>query len=292
MHKHALKHGIKNAPTHKHECHILFRPDHLCLSLRLFSKHMKRSVQGKRAKRKAAALAKSSCSVHRERQLTFAKGSCSVQSERQLLCAKRKAAAPCKARGSCSGEEKRAKRKAAAPAPCPDRCFQAFFLNMLRNQEFSSAHWSRRRELRRTEAPRCPRLLALFPVCPVANALPSRGRRRKTRSAAQAAAPAKCKRQRCPRLISLRRVPVRCAPKAEAWLPRSVKPLPRSVCKPCPSLTLRQLEAVSVCGISRGENFSDLPGPPQNAANICYHWPLMAAFDDCGSLCTPVFGAW
>ena len=94
---------------------------------------------------------------------------------------------------------------------------------------------------RRKEAPRCPRLLALFPVCPVANALPSRGRRRKTRSAAQAAAPAKCNRQRCPRLISLRRVPVRCAPKAEAWLPRSVKPLPRSVCKLCPTLTLRYL---------------------------------------------------
>ena len=86
---------------------------------------------------------------------------------------------------------------------------------------------------RRQKAPRCPRLLALFPVCPVANALSSSGRRRKTRSAAQAAVPAKCNRQRCPRLISLRRVPVRCASKAEAWLPRSVKPLPRSVCKPC-----------------------------------------------------------
>ena len=171
---------------------------------------MKRSVQEKRAKREAGAF-------------RFAR-------ERQLLRAKRKAAAPCRAPGSCSGEEKmlrrregscsseekRAKRKEAAPAPCPDRCFQAFFLNMLRNQEFSSAHWSRWRELRP------PQRGTALPAssCAVA-CLPCRHRtpfsrsagaaRHATRSAAQAAALAKCNRQRCPRLSSLRRVPFPCA---------------------------------------------------------------------------------
>ena len=48
---------------------------------------------------------------------------------------------------------------------------------------------------RRQKAPRCPRLLALFPVCPVANALPSRGRRRKTRDAQRGTSGCPCKVQ-------------------------------------------------------------------------------------------------
>ena len=115
---------------------------------------------------------------------------------------------------------------------------------------------------RRQEAPRCPRLLALFPVCPVANALPSRGRRRKTRDAQRGTSCGPCTVQPpalpAPELAASRSRALCVKPEACGGVaPEVGQALLRSVFKPCPSLPPRYVSWPPFYSVKRDQKMAN-----------------------------------